>query len=46
MKRIAFAIMAILIAAMPLSAQNYRNSRYYNPRTGHLGTTGKSVWIS
>lgn len=36
MKRITFIIMAILIAAIPLSAQNYRNSRYYNPRTGHL----------
>ena len=28
--------MGILLAAMPLSAQNYRNSRYYNPRTDHL----------
>lgn len=36
MKRITFIIMAFMIAIMPLSAQNYRNSRYYNPRTGHL----------
>ena len=36
MKRITFMLMGILLAAMPLSAQNYRNSRYYNPRTDHL----------
>ena len=36
MKKITFMLMGILLAAMPLSAQNYRNSRYYNPRTDHL----------
>lgn len=36
MKRIAFMLMAALFALMPVSAQNYRNSRYYNKNTGHL----------
>lgn len=36
MKKIVLMIMGIVLAAMPLSAQNYRNSKYYNPRTGHL----------
>nr|WP_297659218.1 porin family protein [uncultured Prevotella sp.] len=36
MKRITFLLMGIMLAALPLSAQNYRNSRYYNQRTGHL----------
>ena len=36
MKKITFMLMGMLLAAMPLSAQNYRNSRYYNPRTDHL----------
>lgn len=29
-------MMGIVLAALPLSAQNYRNSKYYNPRTDHL----------
>ena len=36
MKRIAFIMMAILLAVIPSTAQNYKNSRYYNKRTGHL----------
>lgn len=36
MKRITFFMMAILLIAMPSSAQNYKNSRYYNRNTGHL----------
>jgi len=36
MRKIVLMIMGIVLAAMPLSAQNYRNSKYYNPRTGHL----------
>ena len=36
MKRIAFIMMAILLAVIPSTAQNYKNSRYYNQRTGHL----------
>ena len=36
MKRIAFFLMALLLIAVPSSAQNYKNSRYYDKRTGHL----------
>ena len=36
MKRIAFIMMAILLAVIPSTAQNYKNSRYYNKKTGHL----------
>ena len=36
MRKIVLMIIGIVLAAMPLSAQNYRNSKYYNPRTGHL----------
>ena len=36
MKRITLAMMALLLMALPSSAQNYKNSRYYNPKTGHL----------
>lgn len=36
MKKIALLIVAIVLTAMPMAAQNYRQSRYYNPRTGHL----------
>lgn len=33
MKRIAFIMMAILLAVIPSTAQNYKNSRYYNKNT-------------
>ena len=36
MKRIAFIMMAILLTVIPSTAQNYKNSRYYNKKTGHL----------
>ena len=36
MKRIVFIMMAILLAVIPSTAQNYKNSRYYNKKTGHL----------
>lgn len=36
MKKIALLTMAAMLATMPVSAQNYKNSKYYNPRTGHL----------
>lgn len=36
MKRLAFIMMALLLALMPAAAQNYRDSRYYNRQTGHL----------
>lgn len=36
MKRTAFIMMACLLAVAPSSAQSYRNSRYYNQKTGHL----------
>lgn len=36
MKRLAFIMMALLLALMPAAAQNYRDSRYYNKQTGHL----------
>ncbi len=36
MRRITMIIMAIVLTTLPLSAQNYRQSRYYNPRSGHL----------
>ncbi len=36
MKRVTFIMMATLLAAIPATAQNYKDSRYYNPRTGHL----------
>ncbi len=36
MKRITFILMATLLIAMPSSAQNYKNSKYYNRNTGHL----------
>ena len=29
MKRLAFIMMALLLALMPAAAQNYRDSRYY-----------------
>ena len=28
--------MAMLMIALPSSAQNYKNSQYYNQKTGHL----------
>lgn len=36
MRKLTMMIMAIVLAVLPLSAQNYRQSRYYNQRTGHL----------
>lgn len=36
MKKIAFLLMALLLIAMPSSAQHYTQSRYYNKQTGHL----------
>lgn len=36
MKRLAFIMMALLLALMPTAAQNYRDSRYYNSRTDRL----------
>ena len=36
MKRLAFIMMALLLALMPAAAQNYRDSRYYNSRTDRL----------
>ena len=36
MKRIVFFLMAMLMIALPSSAQNYKNSQYYNEKTGHL----------
>ena len=36
MKRLAFIMMALLLALMPAAAQNYRDSRYYNSKTDRL----------
>ncbi len=36
MKKITFLLMALLLIAMPSSAQHYTQSRYYNQQTGHL----------
>lgn len=36
MKKITLILMAMLLTFMPSSAQNYKNSRYYNRNTGHL----------
>ena len=36
MKRIVFFLMAMLMIALPSPAQNYKNSQYYNEKTGHL----------
>lgn len=36
MKKFAFIMLGMLLAIMPLSAQNYKDSRYYNHKTGHL----------
>ena len=36
MKKIAWMMMAMLLTFMPSSAQNYKDSRYYNKHTGHL----------
>jgi hypothetical protein len=50
MKKTALIIMGLVLAALPMSAQNYRNSRYYNQRTGHLDygyhhkDAGTSYW--
>lgn len=34
MKKVIFSLVALLIAALPTPAQNYKDSRYYNQRTG------------
>lgn len=36
MKKMIFSLVTLLITTMPSTAQNYKNSRYYNPTTGHL----------
>lgn len=36
MKKITFLLMALMLIAMPSSAQHYTQSRYYNKQTGHL----------
>lgn len=36
MKKIILTALAALLLSAPSQAQAYRNSRYYNPRTGHL----------
>lgn len=36
MKKFTLLMMAMLFAVMPSSAQNYKDSRYYNHKTGHL----------
>lgn len=36
MKRLAFIMLALLLALMPAAAQNYRDSRYYNSKTDRL----------
>ena len=36
MKRITLSILAGVLLASTASAQHYRDSRYYNPQTGHL----------
>lgn len=35
-RRIMMAALATLLLTAPVSAQNYKNSRYYNPRSGQL----------
>lgn len=42
MKKTLFAILVVSMFAMSAHAQVYRNSRYYNPQTGHLDYTGRS----
>ena len=36
MKKIVFIMMAMLMAVIPSTAQNYKYSKYYNQKTGHL----------
>lgn len=36
MKRAIMAAFAVIMLAAPAAAQNYKNSRYYNPRTGKM----------
>lgn len=36
MKKIVFIMMAMLMAVIPSTAQNYKHSKYYNQKTGHL----------
>lgn len=39
MKRLAFIMMALLLALMPAAAQNYRDSRYYTTAGQTVSTT-------
>lgn len=41
MKKIIILSIVALITAMPLQAQQYRSSRYYNPRSGRLDYKSK-----
>lgn len=45
MKKIVFIMMAMLMAVIPSTAQNYKHSKYYNQKTGHLdyGFNNKGV---
>lgn len=36
MKKIFLMMMAAMVMAQPMAAQNYRQSKYYNQKTGHL----------
>lgn len=44
MKKVIFGLVALLIATLPTSAQNYKDSRYYNQRTGHLDYGKRNGW--
>lgn len=44
MKKVIFGLVALLFAALPISAQNYKDSRYYNQRTGHLDYNKRNGW--
>lgn len=44
MKKVIFGLVALLIATLPTSAQNYKDSRYYNQRTGHLDYNKRNGW--
>ena len=47
MKKIVFIMMTMLMAVIPSTAQNYKHSKYYNQKTGHLdyGFNNKGVEI-
>ncbi|MBQ4022743.1 MAG: PorT family protein [Prevotella sp.] len=42
MKKLILMAIVGLMAALPMQAQHYQNSRYYNPRTGRLDYRGGS----